>query len=109
MKWMEHVYAVVRQIPRGRVASYGQIAALAGMPRGARAVGRAMALCPDGNNVPCHRVVDRQGNTKEAFDLFQRGTQRMMLEAEGVLFRPDGRVDMAACQWSGQTTETNLE
>ena len=109
MKWMEHVYAVVRQIPRGRVASYGQIAALAGMPRGARAVGRAMALCPDGNNVPCHRVVDRQGNTKEALDLFQRGTQRMMLEAEGVLFRPDGRVDMAACQWSGQTTETNLE
>lgn len=105
MSWMERVYAIVRQIPRGKVASYGQIAGLAGIPRGARAVGRAMALCPEGKNVPCHRVVDRQGNTKEAFDLFQRGTQRMMLEAEGVAFSADGKVDMAACQWDGEAVK----
>ena len=108
MKWMDRVYAVVRQIPRGRVASYGQIAALAAIPRGARAVGRAMALCPDGNNVPCHRVVDRQGNTEEAFDLFHRGTQRMMLAAEGVRFLPDGKVDMASCAWDGKMQDQKL-
>ena len=95
------IYEIVRQIPPGKVAYYGQIAALAGIPRAAKVVGNAMARCPDGAGVPCHRVVDRQGGTKAAFDVFQRGTQRALLEAEGVVFLPDGRVDMAACCWEG--------
>ncbi len=95
------IYEIVRQIPPGKVAYYGQIAALAGIPRAAKVVGNAMERCPDGAGVPCHRVVDRQGGTKAAFDVFQRGTQRAMLEAEGVVFLPDGRVDMAACCWEG--------
>ncbi|MBR1586207.1 MAG: MGMT family protein [Clostridia bacterium] len=98
----EKIYAIVRLIPPGKVAYYGQIAALAGLPRGARIVGYAMASCADGRGVPCHRVVDKQGNTKAAFDVFQVGAQRARLEAEGVPFLPDGRVDLAACLWDGQ-------
>ena len=91
-------YAVVRQIPPGKAATYGQIARLAGMPRCARTVGYAMAACRD-PSVPCHRVVDRFGGTKAAFDTHAPGTQRALLEAEGVVFRPDGTVDLEQCQW----------
>ncbi len=94
-------YAVVRRIPAGKVATYGQIARLAGMPRCARTVGYAMAACTD-PTVPCHRVVDRLGGTKAAFDTLAPGTQRALLEAEGVPFRPDGRVDLDASLWDGQ-------
>ena len=93
-------YDIVRRIPAGKVATYGQIAKLAGMPRCARTVGYAMAACQD-PTVPCHRVVDRFGGTKACFDLHAPGTQRALLEAEGVLFTPDGRVDLAQCQWDG--------
>ena len=92
------VYGLVRQIPPGRAATYGQIARLLGMPRGARLVGYAMAACRD-ETVPCHRVVDRFGGTKSAFDRLAPGTQRALLEAEGVSFRPDGTVDLKRCQW----------
>ena len=94
----ESFYRVVRAIPSGKVATYGQIARLAGMPRCARTVGYAMAGCTD-PSVPCHRVVDRFGGTKVCFDTFAPGTQRAMLEAEGVLFRLGGMVDLAHCQW----------
>ena len=92
---------VVRLIPAGRVATYGQIARLAGMPRCARTVGYAMAACQD-PSVPCHRVVDRFGGTKAAFDTYGPGTQRALLEAEGVSFRPNGTVDLARCQWQAE-------
>ena len=91
-------YDIVRCIPPGKVATFGQIAKLAGMPRSARTVGFAMAACQD-TSVPCHRVVDRFGGTKAAFDTFAPGTQRALLESEGVLFRPDGTVDLAQSQW----------
>ncbi len=91
-------YEIVRRIPAGSVSTYGQVARLAGMPRCARLVGYAMAACQD-PSVPCHRVVDRFGGTKTAFDIFAPGTQRALLEAEGVPFRPDGTVDLARCQW----------
>lgn len=91
-------YDIVRRIPPGTAATYGQIARLAGMPRCARAVGCAMAACHD-PSVPCHRVVDRFGGTKAAFDTHAPGTQRALLESEGVPFRPDGTVDLESCQW----------
>ena len=91
-------FDIVRQIPAGKVATYGQVARLAGMPRCARTAGYAMAGCAD-PSVPCHRVVDRFGGTKACFDTFAPGTQRAMLEAEGVLFRPDGTVDLDHCRW----------
>ena len=85
-----------------QLASAGcQIARLAGMPRCARLVGYAMAACQD-PGIPCHRVVDRMGGTKAAFDILSPGTQRALLEAEGVAFLPDGRVDMARHQWTGE-------
>ena len=89
---------IVRQIPAGKVATYGQVARLAGMPRCARTVGYAMAACRDAS-VPCHRVVDRFGGTKSCFDTFAPGTQRALLEAEGVTFTLDGRVDLDRCRW----------
>lgn len=91
-------YDIVRRIPAGKVATYGQIARLSGKPRCARAVGYAMAACRD-SSVPCHRVVDRFGGTKACFDTCVPGTQRMLLEAEGVCFLPDGTVNMDTCQW----------
>lgn len=91
-------YDIVRHIPAGKVATFGQVAKLAGMPRCARTVGYAMAGCTD-PTVPCHRVVDRFGGTKAAFDTYAPGTQRALLEAEGVLFRSDGTVDLEICQW----------
>lgn len=91
-------YDIVRRIPAGKVATYGQVARLAGMPRCARTAGYAMAGCKD-PSVPCHRVVDRFGGTKACFDTFAPGTQRALLEAEGVVFRPDGTVDLERCQW----------
>ena len=84
-------YDIVRRIPAGKVATYGQVARLAGMPRCARTVGYAMAGCRDAS-VPCHRVVDRFGGTKACFDTFAPGTQRALLEAEGVPFTPEGKV-----------------
>ena len=91
-------YGVVRRIPAGKVATYGQVARLAGMPWCARTVGYAMAACRD-PSVPCHRVVDRFGGTKACFDRLAPGTQRALLEVEGVLFRPDGTVNIAQCLW----------
>lgn len=91
-------YAIIKDIPAGKVATYGQIARLAGMPRCARTVGYAVAGCQD-PSVPCHRVVDRFGGTKAAFDVCAPGTQRALLEAEGVVFRPDGTADLERCQW----------
>lgn len=93
---------IVRRIPPGKVATYGQIARLAGRPRCARTVGYALADCRDAS-VPCHRVVDRTGGTKAAFDTHGPGTQRALLEAEGVVFRSDGTVDLERCQWNPLT------
>lgn len=86
------VYEVVRKISPGYVMSYGQVAALAGNIRAPRAVGYAMFQCPHWD-VPCHRVVYADGRlAHESF--FGAGRQRQLLEAEGVGFDGDGRVDM---------------
>ena len=88
------VYEVVRQIPRGRVMSYGQIARLLGFPRAARQVGWAMRCCPD--DIPWQRVVKDSGEIAggEHAEFW-----RILLEDEGVTFLPDGRVDMPRCRW----------
>ncbi|HSK67967.1 MAG TPA: MGMT family protein [Candidatus Limnocylindria bacterium] len=88
------VYAAVARIPYGRVANYGQIAGLVGMPRNARMVGRALRICPD--DLPWHRVVMKDGSVTGGE---YAPLRRAMLESEGVPFLPDGRVDMEAAQW----------
>ena len=96
------IYAVVRAIPRGKVATYGQVARLAGNPRWSRVVGYALHVNSDPEGIPCYRVVDRMGRTSKAFAFGGSDVQRALLEADGVQFLPDGRVDLAACQWDGQ-------
>ena len=90
----QQVYDIVAQVPPGMVVSYGQIARMLGRPRAAREVGRAMRICPDG--LPWQRVVMQDGTI--AGGGFAQ-LRRAMLEAEGVGFLPDGRVDMAAFRW----------
>ena len=99
MNTFEQIYAAARQIPPGRVATYGQLARLAGNPRMARVVGYAMHAAPA--DVPCHRVVDRSGRLSAAFLPAGRETHRLLLEMEGVPFLPDGRVDLALARWEG--------
>lgn len=104
MNSYERIYAVVRKIPRGRVATYGQIAKLAGNPRWARVVGYALHVNPDPEGIPCFRVVNRLGETSPAFAFGGEDRQRQLLEAEGVEFTPDGRVDLVRFGWDGWET-----
>lgn len=93
-------YAVVRRIPRGRVATYGQVAALAGLPGRARQVGYALAALPDGSDVPWHRVVNARGEISPRTAGTAPGAiQRVLLEAEGVAFDAAGRVDLDRQGW----------
>ena len=85
----EQVYGIVEQIPHGKVMSYGQIAKILGRPRAARQVGWAMAHCPE--HLPWQRVVMKDG-TVTGGDFAEM--RRALLEAEGVTFLGDGRVDM---------------
>lgn len=90
------VHQIVRRIPRGRVATYGQIAAILGWPRAARAVGYAMRHCPPG--VPWHRVVNANGGISLRANVSGMLTQRLMLEQEGVPVRK-GRVRLDRHRW----------
>ena len=92
------IYEVVRRIPRGRVASYGQVAALAGHRRWARVVGYALHVNPDPEGIPCYRVVTKDGRVSEAFAFGGGNRQIELLQADGVEFT-DGRVDMKKIQW----------
>lgn len=100
MNFNERVYELVRQIPPGRVATYGAIALLCGNPRAGRAVGWAMrqSRAPD---VPCHRVINRLGQMAPDGVFGGQDRQRAMLAAEGVAFRPDGTVDLSISGWHG--------
>lgn len=95
----EKIYEVVRQIPKGRVATYGQVAALAGNRRWARVVGYALHVNPDPGHIPCHRVVNRLGEVSSAFAFGGGNRQIELLEAEGVSLA-DGVVDLKKYQWT---------
>jgi methylated-DNA-protein-cysteine methyltransferase-like protein len=94
------IYAVVRRIPEGRVATYGQVATLAGMPGHARQVGYALHALPDGAGVPWQRVINARGEVSpRAGGGWEAGYQRHLLEEEGVAFDARGRVDLARFGW----------
>ena len=93
------IYAVVRRIPRGRVATYGQIAELAGLPGHARQVGYALHALPQGTTVPWHRVLNARGTLSLRRDSGAEISQRIRLEQEGVRFDAGGRVALARLQW----------
>ena len=94
----ERIYDVVRQIPRGKVASYGQVAALAGNRRWSRVVGYALHVNPDEKGIPCYRVVTKDGCVSSAFAFGGGNRQIELLEADGVRF-VNGHVDMEHFQW----------
>ena len=83
---------IVRTIPRGKVASYGQVARLAGSPRLSRVVGYALHVNPDPDGIPCYRVVNRFGEVSPAFAFGGGNAQRELLLADGVEFDESGRV-----------------
>ncbi|RMF95300.1 MAG: MGMT family protein [Gammaproteobacteria bacterium] len=99
IRWRQRVYALVRQIPRGRVATYGQLAALAGRPRAARQVGQALAALDASSDVPWHRVVNAQGRISRRADGDSDRLQRYALEDEGVVFSVDAAIDLRRYQW----------
>lgn len=100
--FFQRVYNIVSQIPEGKVATYGQIAAMLGNPRGARTVGWAMQAAPERMNLPCHRVINSTGVLAPEPIFGGKSLQRAALEAEGVAFKPDGRVDMKKSLWEAQ-------
>lgn len=99
MTVFEKIYEVVCNIPEGKVATYGQVALLAGNPRWARVVGYALHKNPAFGVIPCHRVVNRDGKTAESFAFGGGDIQRQMLENEGVVFGADGRIDLDKFLW----------
>lgn len=95
----ENIYSIVAKIPVGKVATYGQIAVLAGMSNGARTVGWAMRAVPENRKLPCHRVVNKAGKLAPEHVFGGQDIQRSLLEAEGVSFRLDGTIDMDSQLW----------
>lgn len=96
------IYAVVKRIPRGRVATYGQVATLAGLDGHARQVGYALHDLPPRNNVPWHRVINARGEISPRSAGDSHELQRMLLEGEGVEFSLDGRVELKKYRWKAE-------
>ncbi|MBF2052379.1 MAG: MGMT family protein [Candidatus Sericytochromatia bacterium] len=96
----ERVLVLVSQIPAGQVATYGQIAALAGSPRAARQVGGVLSALPPDTAVPWQRVINRQGS----LSTWRKGCgelQQALLEAEGIVFNASGACDLSRYGWAG--------
>lgn len=97
-RW-RYFHGVVARIPAGRVATYGQVAALAGFAGNARQVGYALAALPEESGVPWQRVINARGEVSLRREPGREGFQRHLLEEEGVQFGPGGRVDLARFGW----------
>ncbi len=95
----EKIYAVVRRIPEGKVATYGQVAELAGLKGHARQVGYALHALPEAHEVPWQRVVNAKGQVSTRAEPLMEEVQRSLLEAEGVEFGRGLRLDLARHRW----------
>jgi len=104
MNTFDRIYSVVKAIPKGKVASYGLVALLAGNPRWSRVVGYALHVNPEPITIPCHRVVTKDGSLSKAFAFGGENMQRTLLAEEGIEFLADGRVDMSRFLWNGENT-----
>ena len=96
----DKIYEVVRKIPRGKVATYGQVAILAGNSRWARVVGYALHSNPDPDGIPCYRVLNRLGELAPAFAFGGAEVQAELLRADGIEVT-DGRVELEKYLWDG--------
>lgn len=99
MSVFDKIYCVVSKIPKGSVATYGQVALLAGNPRWARVVGYALHNNPAPGVIPCHRVVNHLGRTAKTFAFGGDTAQRQLLESEGIIFEKDGSIDLNKYRW----------
>ncbi|WP_410016173.1 MGMT family protein [Sodalis sp. C49] len=93
----QRVFQIVAAIPSGHIATYGDVARLAGSPRAARQVGGILSRLPAGSRLPWHRVVNRHGGISLAGEDYER--QRTALEAEGVEFGRGGNIDLSRYRW----------
>jgi methylated-DNA-protein-cysteine methyltransferase related protein len=99
----QRIWAVVAKIPRGRVATYGQIAELADLEGHARQVGYALHNLPEGSRIPWHRVINAEGEVSPRTGGDSHELQRLLLKAEGVAFDARGRVDLKRFRWDGRS------
>ncbi len=104
----EKIYAVVRRIPRGRVATYGQVADLAGLEGHARQVGYALHALPPGSGLPWHRVINSRGEISAPGGSDWGELQRLLLEAEGIEFDAGGHVDLRRWRWKARIKNFEL-
>jgi len=96
----ERIHSAVAGIPRGRVATYGQIARLAGLPGQARMVGWALGALPEGTRIPWHRVVNAEGRiSTRSSDSGHESLQEILLRKEGVRFSPSGAISLPEFEW----------
>ena len=100
MNTFEKIYEQVKKIPEGKVATYGQIAIMAGNPRWSQIVGYALHSNPEPGVIPCHRVVNKEGKLAKAFAFGGENVQRDMLEKEGVIFLDKDTVDLEKCRFA---------
>ena len=94
MNTFHKIYEQVKKIPEGKVATYGQIALMAGNPRWSRVVGYALHCNPEPGVIPCHRVVNKDGKLSKAFAFGGENVQRDMLISESVIFIDENTVDL---------------
>ena len=106
VEFAARVYALVARVPRGRVTTYGRVARALGDPRGARMVGWALSGVPPGLELPCQRVVNRNGELSGGWHFGHPDVMRALLEEEGVPFAEAYRVDLARCVWDPGTLES---
>lgn len=106
-RFAQKVYEIVATIPEGKVATYGQIAAMAGEPDAAQEAGYAMSRVTPAQNLPCHRVVNKAGTLSPDFAFGGQDRQRSLLEAEGITFTVKGRIDMGRHTW-GEDEQLSL-
>ena len=100
MNIFEKIYEQVKKIPEGKVATYGQIALMAGNPRWSQIVGYALHSNPEPVVIPCHRVVNKEGKLAKAFAFGGENVQRNLLINEGVVFLDDDTVDLQKCRYT---------
>ncbi len=99
MGFFDEVYKIVKMIPCGKVANYGQIARLAGNAKMARQVGWALHVNPEPGVIPCHRVVMKDGSLTKSFAFGGVDVQKQLLQNEGIVVTNDNKVDMTKYKW----------
>ena len=101
MTFFEKVYEIVKQVPKGQVVTYGQVACAVGSPRAARQVGWALHVNPEPGVIPCHRVVNRFGSLAPAFAFGGEEVQAQLLRNDGVEVKEDYTVDLQKYLYQG--------